>query len=190
MASELCRAIAYESVLRGARVNVSELWAALEAVDDLRPKVVVDIGSGPAVWWAWWSLGARVIGAAWMGGSTQPAFAGERPPEAVTVIDGDPREASTRLRLADQVGRRPVDVLVLADATDEESARESYHAFAPMVRPGGLVLVHGIADPMRPGIKHFWRGLDACGSKELVGAAQPIGIGVIEVHGRDVTRSA
>jgi hypothetical protein len=162
MASELCRAIAYESVLRGARVNVSELWAALEAVDEVRPKVVVDIGSGPAVWWAWWSLGARVIGAAWMGGSTQPAFA----------------------------GRRPVDVLVLADATDEESARESYHAFAPMVRPGGLVLVHGIADPMRPGIKHFWRGLDACGSKELVGAAQPIGIGVIEVHGRDVTRSA
>lgn len=187
MASELCKAIAYEAARRGARVNVSELWATLEVVDDVRPQVVVDVGSGAEVGWAWWSLGARVIGAGWPGGDAPAGFSGERLPESVVVIDGDPREQSTVMRVADQAAGRLVDVLALAGATDESSMRALFHAYAPMVRAGGLVLVHGIADPRTPGVKHFWRSLNACGSQEMIGAAGPIGFGIVPIHGKDRT---
>jgi hypothetical protein len=190
MASELCRAIAYEAVRRGARVNVSELWATLEVVDDAHPRLVVDIGSGHAVQWAWWSLGAQVIGVSWAAEDASQGFSGERLPEAVTDLVADPREADTVLRVTDQVARRPVDVLVLGFVGTEENARTVFHAYAPMVRPGGLVLVHGIADPRTPGIKKFWWSLDACGSQQMIGAQDPIGFGIVPVHGKDRTPHA
>lgn len=188
MSSELCKAIAYEAVRRGARVNVSELWATLEVVDDARPKLVVDIGSGRPVQWAWWSLGAQVVGVSFAVEQVGPGFSGDQLPESVTDLAGDPREADMVLRVTDQVARRPVDVLVLGSlgvASAEESLRSLFHAYAPMVRPGGLVLVHGIADTRTPGVKKFWRSLNACGSQEMIGAAEPIGFGIVPIHGKD-----
>jgi cephalosporin hydroxylase len=176
--------MAHEAVCRGARANVHELWATLEAVDDVRPRLIVDIGSGPAVQWAWWSLGAQVIGLQWALENPIPGFSG-RLPEAVTVLIGDPRDPSTRLRVADQVAGRPVDVLVLGAVHTEDVARAAFNGYAPLVRPGGLVLVHGIANPLEPGVKAFWRGLDACGRREMVGGSDPIGFGIVEIHGKD-----
>jgi hypothetical protein len=187
VSSELCKTIAYEAVRRGARVNVSELWATLEVVDDVHPKVIVDLGSGRPVQWAWWSLGARVVGVSWAVEGVGPGFSGERLPESVTDLVADPREADTVLRVTDQVAGGPVDVLVLGLVGTEENARFLFHAYAPMVRPGGLVLVHGIADPRTPGVKAFWRSLNACGSQEMVGAAEPIGFGIVPIHGKDRT---
>lgn len=185
MANELCRAIAYEAVRRGARANVSELWATLEVVDDARPKLVVDIGSGRPVQWAWWSLGAQVVGVSQAAEGVKLGFSGDRLPEAVTDLVADWREADTVLRVTDQVAGRPVDVLVLAAIGTEPDIRAAFHAYAPTVRPGGLVLVHGIADTRFPGVKQFWRSLNACGSQEMIGAADPIGYGIVPIHGKD-----
>jgi hypothetical protein len=189
MSDELCRTIAYEAVRRGARSNVDELWAVLEHIDgtDGTPlRLVVDIGSGPAVWFAWWAMGAKVLGLSWPGEMGQPAaFSGERLPSAVTVLVGDPRDAATVLRVSDQVARRPVDVLVLADIRSEDVMRQAFTAYAPMVRDGGLVLVHGIADRRMPGVGNFWRSLDTAGRKSLIGSVDPIGYGIVEIHGKD-----
>jgi hypothetical protein len=185
VAAELCRTIAYEAARRGARENVHELWALLERVDDLSPRLIVDIGSGPAMWFAWWAMGAQVVGVSWEAETMHPAFSGERLPTSVVDLAGDPREASTVLRVSDQVAKRPVDVLVLAGVRTEESARMAFAAYGPMVRDGGLVLLHGIVDRAVPGVGKFWRGLDACGRKELIGAVDPIGYGIVEIHGRD-----
>jgi hypothetical protein len=183
--AELCRAVAHEAARRGARVNVHELWAALEAVNDVRPRLIVDIDSGPAVLWAWWSMATAVIGVS--SRDVPPAaFSGERLPESVTALVGDPGDASTVLRVADQVAGRPVDVLVLGDPSGSvDGARRVFNAYIPMVREKGLALVHGIADRHAPGIRQFWRGVASAESRELIGSVEPvIGYGVVKVHGK------
>jgi hypothetical protein len=184
MGAELCRAMAYEAVRRGARANVHELWAALEAVDKTHPQLIVDIGSGRAVQWAWWALGARVIVVSWAAEQSSQAFSGGRLPESMTELVADPRERDTVLRVTDQVARRPVDVLVLGMVGSEDNARTLFHAYAPLVRPGGLVLLHGVADPLTPGVGRFWRGLDAHGRTRVVDQTDPIGIGIIQTDER------
>jgi len=185
MTDELCRTIAYEAVARGARANVHELWAALERIDALSPRLIVDVGSGPAGWFAWWAMGARVIGVEWTPGAQSPAFSGEQLPEAVVGLAGDPRDVSMVLRVRDQIGKRPVDVLVLSALRTEDTMRAAFGAYGSMVRDGGIVLVHGIASRWTPGVGNFWRGLAPAGRKELVGSSDPIGYGVVEIHGKD-----
>jgi hypothetical protein len=185
MSDELCRTIAYEAVNRGARTNVHELWAVLERVDNAPLRLVVDVGSGPPVWFAWWAMGAAVVGVQWTTEPPNPAFSGSVLPEAVVGLEGDPRDAATVLRVRDQVAKRPVDLLVLSDIRTEDVARAAMAAYGPMVRDGGLVLLHGIADRERPGVGSFWRGLDPAGRKGLIGSTDPIGYGVMEIHGKD-----
>jgi hypothetical protein len=186
MEAELCRSVAYEAVRRGARANVHELWAALEAVNDARPGLVIDISSGPAVWWAWWSCATQVIGVTPHAAvATAPAFGAGRLPEAVVELVGDPREQSTAMRVGDQVAGRPVDVLSIGDVGGEDALRAAFGLYSPMVRDSGLVIVRGIANRRVPGIGNFWRGLDAVGRKELIGSHDPIGYGVAEIHGKD-----
>jgi hypothetical protein len=184
--AELCRTIAYEAVRRGARSNVHELWAVLERIDALSPRLIVDVGSGPAAWFAWWAMGAHVVGVQSPGGVGQsPAFSGSSLPESVVELTGDVRDVATVLRVGDQVAKRPVDVLVLSGIGTEDGMRSAFGAYGAMVRPGGLVLVHGIADRRTPGVGMFWRGLAAESRKELVGATDPIGYGVVEIQGKD-----
>lgn len=185
VAAELCREVAVEAASRGRRINPSELWVALEHVDDLQPRLIVDLGSEPAVWWAWWSLGAELIGVSPSPVQPQHGFSGTRLPESVTELVGEPSDAATRQRVADQVAERPVDVLVLGGLAGEDAVRWCYHAYAPLVRDGGLVLVQGIEDPAYPGIGKFWSGLDSPDCSELVGETDPIGYGVVQVHRRD-----
>jgi hypothetical protein len=184
VAAELCRTIAYEAVRRGARENVHELWAVLERVDDTRPRLIVDIGSGPAMWWALWAMGAHVVATSWVLEKWSTAFSGTHLPDAIVDLTGDPRDPGTVLRVSDQVARRPVDVLVIGGVRTELDARVVFHAYGSMVRDGGLVLLHGIADRKVPGVAKFWKGLVPAGRKELVGSDNPIGYGVLEI-GKD-----
>jgi hypothetical protein len=183
MTSELYRSIAAAVARLGAPVNAHELWAALEVIDGVRPGLIVDIGSGPALQWAWWSLGAQVIGLQSTDAEPLPGFTGGLP-EAVTVLIGDPRDPSTRLRVADQIARRPVDVLVLGAEHTEEAHRATYRGVAPMVRPGGLVVVKGIRNRRTPGVAAFWRGLAAPEMGEFVDASAPDGFGIVRIEER------
>lgn len=184
MTDELCRDIAFEAARRSARVNPHELWAVLDAVSAIGPKVVVDLWSEPAVWWAWWQIGVKVIGVSSVPvGGANHGFSGPMPSSIVALV-ADPREPATRLRVADQLGGGKADVLVLGGPALEEDVRANFHAYAPMVRPGGLVLVHGIADAGLPGIGRFWAGLDDDARTELIGSEDPDGYGLVEIHER------
>jgi hypothetical protein len=185
VSGELCRDVAFEAVRRGARVSPHELWAALEAVDDLRPRTVVDVGSGAAVWWAWWALGVQVVGVAPTPVEPGPAFGRPRLPEGVVEIVGDRRDRGTVQRVSDQLAGHGADAVVLSAAAAEEECRADFHTYGPLTRPGGLVLVQGIADPGRPGVAQFWSGLAPDHTRELVGTEQPIGFGVVEIHGKE-----
>jgi hypothetical protein len=182
--AEMNREIAFEAARRTARVNPHELWAVLDAVEALGPKVIVDLWSEPAVWWAWWSMGARVIGVSATPIRSSLGFSGDRMPSSVTEIVADPREPATRLRIADQLAGGKADVLVLGGPDSEDGVRANFHAYAPLVRDGGLVLVHGIANDRVPGIGRFWSGLDDDVRTELIGSEDPDGYGLVEIHER------
>lgn len=177
---DLCRDVAMEAARRGARVNVHELWALLEELSSAAPRLIVDIGSGSAVWWAWWSLCPDVIGVSPAAERVHPAFSGSALPSTVTALVADPREMSTVLRVTDQVAGRPVDALVISGAGDADTAQWLFRAYAPRVREGGMVIVHGIADASAPGVSQFWRALEG-ETRELIGAEGPNGYGIVTI---------
>jgi hypothetical protein len=181
--ADLCKDVAAEAMRRGAPGNVHELWAALELVVRTGPDLIVDVGSAPAVWWAWWSMCPNVIGVSALHTGAQ-AFTGERLPSSVVALTGAPGDPATAQRVTDQAGRRPVDVLVMAGAVTADRARLLWGLYAPMVRPGGLVLLRGIANPSTPGTGVFWRDLQTDEREELIGASDPDGYGVVTIPGQ------
>lgn len=188
MSAELCRDVAFEAARRCARINPQELWAVLEDVEALGPRLVVDIWSEPAVWWAWWSIGARVVGVTGLPVRPGRAFPGHmRMPQGITEIVGDPRMEVTRQQVAYAVGGQPVDAVVLGGPDSEDGVRSNFHRFAPMVRPGGVVLVRGIASKQFPGIGRFWSGLNSPDCRAMVGRTNPDGYGIVEIHGKEMS---
>lgn len=180
MLAELCRDVAFEAAHRSPWVNPHELWAALEAVNALRPQLIVDVWSDPAVAWAWWSTGARVV---WVPDRTGADRSTQTVPSSVVTIADDPREAGTRQRIADQCGGAAPDAVVLSAQT-EVSVRCFWRWFSPTVRPGGVALVHGIAGPE---VGRFWAELDDVDSVEYVGGDSPDGYGLVQMHGEDIS---
>jgi hypothetical protein len=180
--TDLCRDIAVEAVHRGAQVNVHELWALLEMLDETRPVLVVDVGSEPAVWWAWWSMGCTVIAVSHDEPAIEPAFSSSALPSSVTALVGDPVDVSTSLRVRDQVAGRPVDMLVMAGAVNGGAAAWAFDAYRPLVRGGGVVLLRGIAAAASP-MGVLWRGDRIAGAErtELIGADDPDGYGIVMV---------
>lgn len=186
--SELCRDIATEAARRSPNVHRDELWAVLRVLDARQPRLIVDLCPEPAVWWAWWSIGALVIGVA--PGPVRPgrAVPGRQSlPSGIEVVVGDPRLLSTRARVSDLAGDDPIDAMVLGSPDSEDGARANFADYAPMVRPGGLVLVHGIASEQYPGIGRFWSGIDGPGRHTLVGSGHPDGYGIVEIHGKELS---
>lgn len=184
MLAELHRDIAFEARNRSPGVNPHELWATLDAVATIEPGLVVDVRPEPVQWWAWWSLGAHVIGVAPEPAAPSGFTAGVLPSSVVEIV-GDPRDPATRLRVADQAAGRPVDVVVVGGRISEHDTRATFHSYGPMVRPGGLVIVAGIASRSHPGPGRFWVGLADGAHVEMVGSADPDGFGIVEIHGRD-----
>ncbi len=187
MSAELHRDIALEAGRRSPLINGSELWAALSLVDCVAPRLVVDLWSEPAVWWAWGSTGAAVVGVNPNPVRPGGGFSGDRLPTSVTEVVGDPRLPDIRERVVAAVGGRRVDVLVLGGPDSEDGVRARFAAYAPMVRQGGLVLVQGIANRQCPGIGRFWSDIrpDRPDRKELVGNTDPDGYGVLTMRGRE-----
>ncbi len=187
MLAELCRDLAAEVHRRDPRVNVHEVHALIRGVRTLAPRIVVDLTPAPALWWAWWSLGAEVVGVSpdplWSGGG---GFTGSRLPDGVTAFAGEARLPRTRAWVVAALAGRPVDMLVVGGANSADGVRTEFDAYAPMVRPGGLVVVRGIADRSHPGVGRFWAELTgSMGGTKLIGSRDPDGYGVAQTPGKE-----
>jgi hypothetical protein len=179
--AELCRDVAFEAARRSPWVNPHELWAVLEQVNALGPQLIVDVWSDPAVVWAWWSTGARVV---WVPDRPEANTGTQTVPSSVVIVSADPREASTVRRVMDQCAGRYPDAVVVGAQT-EDSMRCLWRWFSPMARPEGVALVHGIAQPEG---RRFWLGIrDDVDSVEYVGGDSPDGYGLVQMHGEDIS---
>jgi len=110
--------------------------------------------------------------------------------EGIVVLEGDSHDRSTLQRLTDQLGNRPVDVLFIDGDHTLDGAMADWHMYGPLVRAGGLVLLHDIECGGIPEVRTAWERIAAevetsgGTTTEIVAkAGKPLGFGIVRMAG-------
>jgi cephalosporin hydroxylase len=180
----------------------SELRQLLEAVRELRPSVVLEIGTAlGGTLFAFSRVAARDallvtidLPEGRFGGGYYPArsrlyrsFA--HGGQTVELVTGDSHDHHTAAHVKTLLGGHPVDFLFVDGDHTYEGVRADYELYAPLVRPGGLIAFHDIVpgdETLVGGVPAFWRELRAVGgATELVASwsQDAYGIGLLRVSG-------
>ena len=172
----------------GASQRPSELGEALELIASIKPNVIVEIGCDVGgTLFAWCQVCPYVYGITLAdnsyntGGQGQPLVT-----HGATVHVGDSHDPASLDWLTGQLSGRPADVLVI----DGDHLVDGVHAdlamYGPLIRPGGLILLHDIAsvgDP-RAEVWKVWPELaERYETTEIRDPAHAYGWGVIHVGG-------
>jgi 23S rRNA U2552 (ribose-2'-O)-methylase RlmE/FtsJ len=157
------------------------------------PSVIVEIGcDAGGTLYAWQAMfrHARVYGITL--DDNGPHTGGQGYPLAThgaTVIRGDSHDPSTRQRLKDQLGGRPVDVLFIDGDHSWGGIDLDWRMYAPLVRDRGLVVFHDVANTSTPEAVAHWEQMKSvateCGEPyaEIVSKQhRPVGFGIVR-HG-------
>lgn len=165
-----------------------EISALATEVEKLNPKVVLEIGmyeGGTTLIWAQLA-GTRVI-------SCDIAPPGPRgdlirafpPPGSdcrVTLLTGDSHSPDFIERVARELGGESVDFLFIDGDHREAGVEADYRNYKHLVRDGGMIAFHDIADQQRePGneVQHFWKRLkQEAETEEIIEDRNQIGFGI------------
>lgn len=180
-----------------ASQHPDELADALALVADLSPSVIVEIGcDAGGTLYAWRQICQRVYGIT-LADNSYAAGGGGGPlnTHGATVYIGDSHDPAARDWLLRQlhprdVDARWIDVLVVDGDHHLAGVRADLAMYAPLVRPGGLVLLHDIAsvgDP-RAEVHLLWPELAGRWRTSEIRSTQrrPYGWGVVHVQGGEV----
>jgi len=175
----------------------SEIRWLMEKVSELRPKVVVEIGTATGgtlfLWTRLAAADATVISVdlpegkfgggwpRWKGGLYR---AMRRPGQRLELLRGDSHDAGMKGRVMRILGGRPIDFLFVDGDHSYEGVRRDYEDYGPLVRPGGLIAFHDVArHPAGEGgdVWRFWEELRAMGGTQerVEDYAKGYGIGVV-----------
>ena len=131
----------------GASQDWGELAAALEVVAAINPEIIVEIGCDRGgTLYAWRQICERVYGITLAdnsyggGGSEEPLV-----DYGATVHLGDSHDPESLTWLSAQLDGAPIDVLVLDGDHKREGVLADLDTYGPLVRDGGLILLHDIA---------------------------------------------
>lgn len=180
----------------------SEILRLAEVVSGLRPRAVCEIGAaggGTAFIFAHAAAADATVISVDLAfdaprRSALPRFAREG--QTIHCVWGDSHADSTRARVGALLGGRPLDLLYIDGDHSYEGVRADFRMYAPLVRPGGLVVFHDIVPDHRTrygvetksdtgGVPQFWRELKAAGARvsEIVEDEEQdgYGLGVVTV---------
>lgn len=172
-----------------ASQRVDELADALGQVAALDADVLVEIGcdAGGALW-AWGQVARHVFGitlednSAPTGGQCY-----DLDPHGATVWRGDSHDPASLAWLVEQLDGRPVDVLVIDGDHSYAGVRADFEAFSPLVRAGGLVLVHDVLNPYDPrvDVPRWWAEVSEGRRASVIASrrSRPVGFGVLVMEG-------
>jgi cephalosporin hydroxylase len=189
--------IARIAVSLGAAQIEDELRQVIELAGSVRPSVIVEIGcyKGGTLY-AWKQLCQRVYGITLLqdekydrGGTQIIEHHG------AVVLHGNSHEPPSRQWLQSELGGTSVDVLVIDADHRFEAVKEDIITYAPLVRPGGLILMHDVLlrYPKFPDrefqVWRLWEQLQPHCDSSVAGSQ--VGWGVIRVrHGDDIASLA
>jgi hypothetical protein len=185
---------AYDLAYRAVQVyhasqRITELAEAIDRVGALDPlAVIVEIGcDAGGTLYCWRHLVERVYGVSLTANTTD--LGGQGYPlifHGAVVLDADSHLPSSHAWLVDELAGAPIDALIIdGDHTYAGVARD-YGDYGPLVRPGGLILIHDVLNDLDPrvAVGDWWR--DSFGGYPVIGvkrrgATRPLGFGVITV---------
>jgi len=170
--------VAWAAVNRhGAMQSVSELRIALaEVIMPAAPQVIGEIGCAMGgMLWAFRQFAPHVYGITDHEQGTHT--------HGAEVWWGDSHSAGARDWLASHA---PLDLLHIDGDHSAMGIALDWAAYSPLVRPGGLVMVHDVANPRDcPAVVEFWAKLSAgqgnCRTIAESPEGDPLGIGIFEV---------
>lgn len=144
----------HRAMMAGASQDPWELWRVQVAVAMTDPKVIVEIGCDRGGTLAVWrSLCERVYGITLEDNSMATGGSGLALEDyGAQVRIGDSHDPASRTWLISQLWDKPnvaVDVLVLDGDHSEAGVRADLADYGPLVRPGGLILLHDIRSAER-----------------------------------------
>jgi cephalosporin hydroxylase len=166
-----------------------ELAEALEVITKVEPSVIVEIGcDGGGTLYAWRQICDRVYGIT-LADNSYETGGGNRPlvDHGAVVHIGDSHDPTSVAWLRQQLDGDPVDVLIIDGDHTARGVLADFDAYSPLVRPGGLILLHDIAvtNDLRAQVHMVWPELASRyhTTKEIRSAQQPpYGWGVIRTE--------
>ncbi|MHC4943813.1 MAG: O-methyltransferase [Planctomycetota bacterium] len=147
---------------------LSELTALAQAVAALKPRVILEIGTAEGgTFFVWANLASEQVVSCDLEISEYvrqliPAFKAKRSRCSLQFLEGDSHEESFFQEVERALDGRAVDFLFIDGDHSEEGVESDYRKYSPLVRPGGLIAFHDIADaqPLPENqVQHFWKRL-------------------------------
>lgn len=174
-----------------ASQRVDELAEVVSVVAAVDPKVIVEIGcDAGGTLFCWRQLCEAVYGITLADNS--PATGGQLYPlvdHGASVLIGDSHDPAALRWLRDQLDGRPIDVLHIDGDHSYRGAVGDLLWYAPLVRDGGLVLLHDAVNwhDSRVEMTHLWEQFTSAGRGRLIKSerSRPVGFGVLR-KGEDI----
>ena len=174
----------------------SEIVALASLVQELRPKVIVEIGTykgGTLYIWSRSNPQAELIvsidlpGGQYGGGYAKSRrklyeeFLHDRGNTELRLIQRNSHEAATLKELLAILGSRSVDFLFVDGDHTYEGVKRDYEMYGPLVRPGGMIAFHDIHTRSQGAeVYKLWAELKTAGEwREFVDRSNNKGIGVL-----------
>lgn len=149
------------AVFRRAGQKLSELRGLIDRVRELAPKTIVEIGTDKGgTLWLWCqvaALDATIVSIDLPGGDYGEGYSPEDAKVFSTWAHGDQRmhfllkdshSEETKAEVMDVLGGHPVDFLFIDGDHRYEGVSQDFTMYAPLVRPGGLVVFHDIVETL------------------------------------------
>jgi predicted O-methyltransferase YrrM len=151
----------------------SEATAFLAEVEQLRPRIVLEIGTATGGMFFLLARAAapdaHLLSLDLPGGLGGGGYAAWKthvfrrmilPDQRATFIRGDSHAASSRETVREALGGAPIDLLFIDGDHTYEGVRQDFAMYGPLVRAGGMIAFHDIQPNTHPelcGVDRFWQ---------------------------------
>lgn len=176
---------AYEQ--HGASQRAIELVQAIELTAALEPEIIVEIGCDRGgTLYAWRQICDEVYGITlpvndWAGGGQEGYRLATHDAD---VFLGDSHDSVSLDWLRTCLAGRSVDMLHIDGDHSYEGVKSDYEMYSPLVRSGGLVLIHDVLNDrdVRVDVPQFWAEIGTRGRIIAQQTGNPLGFGVLEME--------
>lgn len=166
----------------------SEIKALAAEVAKLRPKIIVEIGTyegGTALIWAQLASALVLTCDICLPGPRGELIRRFAPPASkcrVVMMTGDSHSADFADRLEQEMAGQKADFLFIDGDHTEAGVEADYRTYRHLVRDGGLIAFHDIADKQdQPGneVQHLWKRLkQEAVTEEIIEDRNQTGFGI------------